>query len=307
MVEIPRGASARRVVGLLSDRGVVDNPWVFEAYLRLMGRDTTLRHGRLLLSARLTPHEVARRLTRGTLVPVRVVVPEGWNRFEIARRMAQLEVCPRDAFLAASEGHEGYLFPDSYDFEQRTEAAEVVGRMRANWEEKVGRLLQDHAGEVRARDALDFDPRDVLVLASVVEEEAAVGAERATIAGVFLNRLRSDEFRPRHRLQADPTVSYGCISEPEQAPSCADFAGEITQAMLRDSANRYNTYRHGGLPPGPISNPGRDSILAVIQPEAHDYFYFVARGGGRHAFSASLGAHNEAVQDYRRAQRPTER
>ena len=121
-------------------------------------------------------------------------------------------------------------------------------------------------------------------------------SERARIAGVFWNRLTSKRFLPRRRLQADPTVQYGCIAVPEAAPSCEGYEGRITRAMLDDPENPYNTYRHSGLPPGPISNPGKASLAAVIDPEKHDYFYFVASGSGRHHFSKTLRQHNIAVR-----------
>jgi UPF0755 protein len=113
---------------------------------------------------------------------------------------------------------------------------------------------------------------------------------------VFWNRLKSKRFLPRRRLQADPTVQYGCVAAPEAAPSCASYDGRITRAMLDDPENPYNTYRHSGLPPGPISNPGKATIAAVIHPEEHGYFYFVARGSGRHHFSKTLRQHNIAVR-----------
>jgi UPF0755 protein len=108
--------------------------------------------------------------------------------------------------------------------------------------------------------------------------------------------LKSKRFLPRRRLQADPTVQYGCIAVPEAAPSCAGYGGDITRAMLDDPENPYNTYRHSGLPPGPIANPGKASIVAVVAPEKHDYYYFVARGSGQHHFSRTLRQHNIAVK-----------
>src|SRR5690606_9189799 len=124
----------------------------------------------------------------------------------------------------------------------------------------------------RLSSELGFARHQVVILASIVEKEAAVDDERALIAGVFLNRLRSSTFRPLHRLQADPTVSYGCLAMPE-VPSCAGFGGRISRAMLEDAQNAYNTYRHGGLPPGPIANPGLASLEAVLVPAEHDYLF----------------------------------
>jgi UPF0755 protein len=163
----------------------------------------------------------------------------------------------------------------------------------------VDPLFDEHAERLAwLEEELSWGRPEVLTLASIVEKEAAVADERPTIARVFINRMRSPEFRPK-RLQADPTVSYGCRTARDAAPSCEGFDGIITRAMLADRENVYNTYRHEGLPPGPICNPGVDSIRAVLTAEEHDYLYFVARGGGRHTFSATLEEHNDAVARYR--------
>ena len=112
---------------------------------------------------------------------------------------------------------------------------------------------------------------------------------------MFSNRLFDPDFTPR-RLQADPTVAYGCLVAPDTTPSCRDFDGRhVTPAMVRDPDNPYSTYKHEGLPPGPICNPGLSALLAVLSPAQHDYFYFVAKGGGRHAFSHSLHEHNRNI------------
>ncbi len=175
--------------------------------------------------------------------------------------------------------------------------------MQRFFEQRMEAVREQHAARLtELGETLGWTFQEVLTLASVVEKEAAAAVERRTIAGVFLNRLQSETFRPLQRLQADPTVSYGCIAEPDATPSCANFRGTITRAMLSDSGNRYNTYRHPGLPPTPICNPGLPSIEAVLDPEPHDYLYFVARGHGRHSFSATLEEHNEAVARYRAQQ-----
>ncbi|MAQ14655.1 MAG: hypothetical protein CMN30_07645 [Sandaracinus sp.] len=312
-VTVAMPGDVTRLAGELEARGIVDQGWIFGAYLRLTGAGSRLRSGDVLLSTGLTPQELRARVAEGYgRVPVRVVIPEGFTRFDVARRLAARGVCTEESFLGATAGappgapdapsYEGYLFPDTYDFEEGTAAATVVERMAANWTRRTDPLFDEHAAALATlSEDLGFTRHEVLVLASVVEKEAAVAVERPTIAGVFLNRLRSQEFRPLHRLQADPTVSYGCVAEPSGAPSCASYGGRITRAMLQDSANRYNTYRHGGLPPGPICNPGLPALRAVLDPEVHDYLYFVARGGGRHAFSEGLDTHNEAVDRYLRS------
>jgi UPF0755 protein len=301
----------------LNERGVVERPRIFALYLRLVGARGQVRAGDVRLASGMTPAEVAHRLVpRFGPVDVRVVVPEGFHRFDVARRLEGYDVCSAVDFVAATEDRallgphgidapnaEGYLFPDTYELRTESPCDEVLERFLENFERRVNPLLMGPALD-RWNETLGFDRHAVVTLASIVEKEAAVAEERPVIAGVFLNRLRSETFLPRQRLQADPTVSYGCVAEPSLAPSCASFDGRITRAMLEDAANRYNTYRHGGLPPGPIANPGIDSIRAVLAPSEHRYLFFVARGRGRHRFSETLDAHNTAVGQYKRAVAP---
>jgi UPF0755 protein len=270
----------------------------------------------------MTPIELLQRIARGFgSTQVRIVIPEGFSRFDIAARLERWGVCERSAFLAATEDRalldelqiagtsaEGWLFPDTYQVRDDTLAPVLVRRFVANARRRLAPLLAAHAADLeRFQRELGFGLPQIVTLASIVEKEAQVASEQATIAGVFYNRLRDPAFSPK-RLQADPTVSYGCQLHPALA-SCraapalrggtAGAGGDpkqITRAMLADPENPYNTYRRDGLPPGPIANPGLRAIAAVLAPEAHDYFYFVASGGGRHRFSHSLQDHHAAVE-----------
>lgn len=237
-----------------------------------------------------------------------LTIPEGFTRFDVADRLDARGICGRDEFLAATTdaallaslelpagSAEGYLFPDTYDFDPGSAPTEVVRRMVDTFRARTSALFAEHAGALASEQRT---ARDALVLASVVEKEAVVAEEQPVIAGVFWNRLRRSEFTP-HRLQADPTVAYGCRVARDAAPSCARFDGHrITRSMTNDALNPYNTYRNDGLPPGPISNPGLGAIRAALAPDAHDYFYFVARGGHRHTFSRTLAEHDAAVDAY---------
>jgi UPF0755 protein len=136
---------------------------------------------------------------------------------------------------------------------------------------------------------------ELLTLASVVEKEAADSREHGTIASVFYNRLNDPSFRPRQMLQSDPTAGYGCLLTGERLPSCRDYTGSVTAAMLRDSANAYNTYKHPGLPPGPIANPSQSAVEAVVNPPETPYFFFVAGQAKRHVFSRTLSEHERAI------------
>jgi UPF0755 protein len=307
-LEVAEGTTLRKLATELEGKGVIDNAKVWSIYMRMRGLDRHLRQGKIRFRIPMTPEEVARyATTRLGRIQIRILIPEGFSRFEIAERLEEYGICAADAFLDATEDSsllasygvdandaEGYLFPDTYEFDDQTKPRRVVERMLANWTRRYEELQQEYAGQLARRNR--WTTHDIITLASVVEKEAAVPSERARIAGVFWNRLNSKRFLPRRRLQADPTVQYGCVAVPEAAPSCADYDGRITRAMLDDPENPYNTYRHSGLPPGPISNPGKAAIAAVIDPEDHGFYYFVASGSGRHHFSTTLRQHNIAVR-----------
>ncbi len=288
------------LVAELHDQGVVEHPELFGLYLRLMGASSRLRDHEVVVPAKTTPFHVLRILAKGYGEKQhRVLVREGLNRFEVAELLQEKRVCSAREFIAATEdadllrklgidasSAEGYLFPDTYALRTPSEPEAVVERLVSNFWRKVGPNIEGVE-----------DVNALLTMASLVEEEAQKPSERATVAGVFQNRLDDPTFTPK-RLQADPTVSYGCSIKPTLL-SCRAFDGRrITKAMLRDASNPYNTYRHEGLPPGPISNPGLAAIEAARAPEKHEYFFFVAKGDGSHAFAKSLVEHDHNVDKY---------
>ena len=307
-IQVSEGMTLRQLATQLQSEGVIKDARVWSLYMRMRRLDRHLRQGKVRFRVPMTPEETARHATTSLgRIQIRILIPEGFSRFEIAQRLDEYGVCDADDFLDATEDAsllasygveandaEGYLFPDTYEFDDDTRPRRVVERMLANWTGKYEELQEKYAEQLSH--PTGRTTHDIVTLASIVEKEAAVPAERPRIAGVFWNRLTSKRFLPRRRLQADPTVQYGCVAVPEAAPSCDDYDGRITRAMLDDSENPYNTYRHSGLPPGPISNPGMAAIAAVINPEEHDYYYFVARGGGQHHFSKTLRQHNIAVR-----------
>jgi len=307
-IQVSEGMTLRQLATQLQSERVIKDAKVWSLYMRMRGLDRHLRQGKIRFRMPMTPEEAARHATtRLGRIQVRILIPEGFSRFEIAHRLDEYGVCDADGFLDATEDAsllasygveandaEGYLFPDTYEFDDDTRPRRVVERMLANWIRKHEEIEEQYADQLS--NLKGWTMHDIVTLASIVEKEAAVPSERPRIAGVFWNRLTSKRFLPRRRLQADPTVQYGCAAVPDAAPSCDDYDGRITRAMLDDPENPYNTYRHSGLPPGPISNPGRAAMAAVIDPEQHDYYYFVARGSGQHHFSKTLRQHNIAVR-----------
>jgi UPF0755 protein len=297
-LDIDAATNLQDIADALASKGLVKQPQVFALYARVMGAASRLHHGRVLLTDAMSMRELLQRIARGFgATELRITIPEGFSRFEIADRLAAWDVCEREDFLAVvhASDAEGWLFPDTYRIHDRTSARQVVARMRTNGHKRLLTLLDQEASSfARLRSELGLDLRGLVTLASIVEKEAHLPSEQPIIAGVFWNRLRDPAFRPK-RLQADPTVAYGCRMAPELA-SCTGFDGHrVTRAMTGDPQNVYNTYRRDGLPPGPIANPGLAALRAMLHPAQHDYFYFVARGDGSHRFSATLTAHNDAV------------
>jgi UPF0755 protein len=246
---------------------------------------------------------------------IRVVIPEGYTRFDIARRLQVARVCSARAFLDATADQtllaelkiagpsaEGYLFPATYEFPLDSDANQVISRMVSEFGKRYDRLTRDNAmGTEALRQRMSWGQAEIVTLASIVEKEAAFDEERPLIASVFLNRLNDPSFNPK-RLQSDPTSAYGCLVMPERIASCRSYTGRVTPEMNADDANPYTTYRHEGLPPGPIANPGEKSLQAVLVPAETRHLFFVARGGGHHTFSDTYAQHNEAIRRHHAAQ-----
>ena len=310
-VELPAAVTTTELSELLEARGALHSPRLFRAYLSLLQPGFQVSAGEHLLNDAASPRELALRLERSASRPAqRVTVPEGFQFVQIGQRLEHAEVCTLAAFRNAvsdpallhelgitGPSAEGYLFPASYGLLLDSDAREVVRVLATEAKSRLQKLSQAHPGRLEQLTRDDaFSEGDVLTLASMIEKEAQADEERAQIASVFFNRLHDPDFRPARMLQSDPTASYGCIVRAVEIPSCAGFHGSVTPALLRDSANPYNTYRHAGLPPGPIANPGEASIEAVLAPAQTDYLYFVAKGGGRHAFSRTFAEHREALE-----------
>jgi UPF0755 protein len=310
-IDWPADVTSEEAAHLLADKGLVESAETMAIFLRATGGTVDLVPGPHLLYEGASPWELRHLLSRSILRPfARVTIPEGFHRFDIATRLEKLRVAGKGAFLAASadpallaelklppgESAEGYLFPATYDLGVDSDPREIVRRLVAESDRRWETLLARHQESAqRLASQLGWGRREIVIVASIIEKEAAVDEDRPLIASVFVNRLLDPEFKT-HKLQSDPTSSYGCIAWPAEAPSCAEFAGKPTPAMNRDPRNRYSTYTHPGLPPGPIANPGAKSLEAALSPATTKYLYFVATGGGRHTFSETFDAHNDAIQ-----------
>lgn len=310
-LELPDGtaATAGRV---LAERGLVDSAWLFSVYATLRELRVDLEPGEHLLLDTLSPKDLVGQLARlKSRATGRVTLLEGWTHQEIGARLESSGICSNAAFSAAvadaallerlsvpGDTAEGYLFPDTYELHRNSEADTVVVTLVQATKKQLAELRQKNPeASERMAESYGFSEFQWVTLASILEKEAVDAAELPAIASVFFNRLTDPTFRPERMLQSDPTAAYGCRVEPELAPSCKRFQGRIVPEMLRDSNNRYNTYRHPGLPPGPISNPGKAALLAVLAPNETDYLFFFADGKGRHTFTRSFDDHKAAIRE----------
>lgn len=307
--EVLPNESDGSLVARLRAANLIQNPGLFSAYWRVLNPTLELAPGPHVVRGDLSARELLKRLARsprrGT---AHVVIPEGFNHVQLADRLQQLGVCDAEDFRRAvrdgaharalgipADSVEGYLFPATYELLADSTPAAVVGVLVAEARKRLAHLQTELAAQFAARKAEHgLSPHEIVVLASIVEKEAAKADEKPLIASVFLNRLIDATFRPLRMLQSDPTASYGCLVREPPPDSCSP--GRPTPAMLRDATNPYNTYRRAGLPPGPISSPGEAALRAVLVPAKTNYLYFVAQGGGRHRFSRTFSEHRGAIE-----------
>ncbi len=279
-VVIPRGSGLQAIALTLDEAGVVDSPLLFLYGAALSGG---LKAGEYAFPAGVSIDGVLDILRQGRTVVRRFTVPEGLTSAQV---VALLDREPALSGEVGAPPANGTLLPETYHFSHGDQRAALVERMRGALEQTLAEAWKKRA------DGLPFDdPRQALTLASIVEKETGVAAERARVAGVFLNRLEAGM-----KLQSDPTVIF----------ALTDGAGELGRALTRADwkvESPYNTYHVAGLPPGPIANPGRASIEAVLHPERHDFLYFVADGTGGHVFAKTLAEHNRNVARWREVQR----
>jgi UPF0755 protein len=291
-VSIEPGTAPREVAQAWVQGGVIAPPALLYQWFRWSGQSRKIRAGSYEIGRGVTPIALLKKMVRGdeTLATVRLI--EGWTFRQFRAELAKAEALKpttaamTDAALMAAIGApagqspEGRFHPDTYAYSKGSGDLAVLKRAYAAMQKRL-----DAAWLERADNSPLRSPEDALVLASIVEKETGVGADRGLVAGVFANRLRIGM-----PLQTDPTVIYGLG---------ASFDGNLRKRdLLADTP--YNTYTRGGLPPTPISMPGKASLLAAVRPDPTKALYFVARGDGSSAFSETLADHNRAVNQYQR-------
>lgn len=322
LVDIPPGSSPVKIARDLYEKKLITSENKFLWLIRFKKASEKLQAGRFLLNSGWKPEKILDMLVNGKALLHRITIPEGLTWWQTGKLLADSgfvrfedfkEIISDPAFLAhygiPFATAEGFLMPDTYllkkpdpdppglnaedaaaeeDKMWKAQARSVAGRLVDNFwrkSEKFWPACKEDTGSALCRPKKE-DLKKAVTLASIVEKETALDKERARVAGVYENRMNKGML-----LQADPTVIYGL------GP---DFKGALSRANLQDSKNIYNTYQNPGLPPGPISSFGLAALKAAIQPEKHDYLYFVAiSDGGEHKFSRTLEEHNQAVQEYR--------
>jgi UPF0755 protein len=296
-VDIAPGTGTQAIAAQLQSSGIIRNQYAFDAF-RLVksvkGSAGSLKAGEYRFDRPTTVPEVYARMVRGDVYTRTLTVPEGYNLFDIAQGVQSAGLGTSTAFLAAARQHteliasftspgqhpdslEGYLFPDTYHFSRHTTPLQMLTAMVRRFRQTTTQL------------GLTGDIARTVTMASLIEKEVSQDAERPLVAGVFVNRLAK-----QIPLATDPTVIYAALLEGR-------WRGTIYASDLQ-SPSPYNTYRHAGLPPGPICNPGLAALRAAIAPAQTDFLYFVSDAAGHSRFSASLKEHNEQVQAYRQAQ-----
>lgn len=283
------GSSFSTLVNDLHREGVLRYPRLIKVYGRLSGLANKIKAGEYALEQGTTLKQLFEQVKQGRVLSYEVTLVEGWRFSQLLSYLKnqkklshELEGSPWPSIIQKEFGYtslEGLIFPDTYRYVAGSSDLQILKQAFA----RMQNILQQ---EWQKREqGLPYDtPYQALIMASLIERETGVASEREQIAGVFVRRLRK-----RMRLQTDPTVIYG-LGE--------SFDGNLRSSHLKDSANLYNTYRHGGLPPTPIAMAGREAIYAALHPAKGKSLYFVAKGDGSHYFSASLAEHNKAVQRY---------
>ena len=290
-LEVPPGSNLRTVTQHLQENRIVRDDGKFILLATLMRASGNIQAGEYQFSSDMTPLQILNKLVSGDTLLHQVTIPEGYNMYQIADLLHQkIEADPEEFLRAArdtgllaelgirAKSMEGYFFPDTYYYPKGITEQAIIRTLVNNFRKMVTEEMIEKAS------SRGMTLHEVVTLASLIEKETSDGKERPLISGVFHNRLSK-----RMRLESDPTVIYGL----------KNFNGNLTKKDLQ-SYTPYNTYRIRGLPPGPIANPGLESIRATLYPEPSDYLFFVSKNDGTHYFSATLKEHNRAVKRYQK-------
>lgn len=290
--EVSSGSSLSSVANRLQQQGLVTDSFKFILFAKLTGEESSIKVGEYILKTDMTPRTVLNILSSGLSIKHDIVIPEGFNIFEIRDLLNTKWPGRGDEFFnivtdkskvqsLLKEEHdslEGFLFPDTYQLTKYTSMSSLVDQMHSRFLETMASLP--------AESKIKMSLYDQVTLASVIEKETGAVEERQKISAVFHNRLKK-----RMRLQSDPTIIYGM----------AQKSGTMTKNIKREdilNPTPFNTYTVPALPVGPIANPGRDALIAALNPEEISALFFVSKNDGTHVFTEKLQDHNRAVKDF---------
>jgi UPF0755 protein len=294
VIFIKKGTPLKKVSEVLEQEGIIKNRHFFVFLTTILGKKARIKAGEYEFHTQMLPLEVLSALAKGKVKRHLVTIPEGFTLSQIAQLLENLNLVEKKGFLQKASSPafinalglsqlagatlEGYLFPDTYHLVGQTDPEEVIQMMVHRFRKVFGPDFARGASE------LGISERDVVILASIIEKETSLSEEKPLISAVFHNRLKK-----KIPLQSDPTVIYGI----------KHFNGNLTKEDLT-RPTPYNTYLLAGLPPTPICNPGRDSLLAAVRPAPVSYLYFVSKNDGSHYFSSDIEDHNRAVWKYQK-------
>ena len=293
-IEISKGASLLSISNSLKNQHILTNEKTFLMAVKLLGHETNIPAGKFTLLDPKTNLRIIKQLVTGKPILKKVTLLEGWTMKKIAgvleselgiNKMDILSICTNPIFIKnqgiSSKTLEGFLFPETYFFQESDSPEKIISQLTEEYKNNVPDKLKNRA------DSLGFSELEMITLASIIEGEAIYNSERSTISAVYHNRLKLGM-----KLQADPTIQYIIKDSPRRL---------LNKDLKIDSP--YNTYLHNGLPPAPVNNPGKASILAALFPEENEFLYFVARGDGYHTFSRTQEEHNRAKREFQKFRR----
>lgn len=294
IVEIKFGATTEGVIGHLVQEGILPGRRGFQLLLLLFPKSRFIKAGEYKFDAGLSPLQVYQKLVSGRVYYHPLTIPEGKDLFDIAELVEKGGFCSQSEFLVAARQKklvqqwdpqandlEGYLYPDTYMLTKGVKPSTIVEMMVKRFQEVFNEELREECARI------DFSVREIVTLASIIEKETSIAEERPIISAIFRNRLRRGML-----LQCDPTLIYALKRENL-------YQGNIRKRDF-EFDSPFNTYRYKGLPPGPIANPARESLIAALHPADSDYLYFVSKNNGEHHFSRTLREHQRAVIRYQK-------
>jgi UPF0755 protein len=286
MFVVEKGDNVSHIADRLIKARIINDPLLFKIAAKITGHHTSIKAGEYQIGAKTSMQKLLSQLVAGNVYQHKFTVPEGLTSWQIVELLKNVEGLENNITDIPPEGS---MLPETYNYVRSDKAQDKILRMQKSLKEVMHNLWMSDDNTVP-----NLSPKEIIILASIVEKETAVDSERKRIAGVFHNRLSKEM-----KLQSDPTVIYAITKGKIQNKG----KGPLGRRLLRKDLefdSPYNTYMYQGLPPGPIANPGRASIEAVFSPEHHDYLYFVADGTGAHVFSKTLEEHNRNVARWRR-------